>query len=93
MRHPTETKDTAAWIFCIWTAFLSSISLMSLGILFAPADYWVKGYLAMGLFFVLGSSFTLAKTVRDNAEAQKMINRVVDAKTERILSEYEMRPT
>jgi hypothetical protein len=53
----------------------------------------VKGYLAMGLFFTLGSSFTLSKTVRDNYEAQKLINRVVDAKTEKILHEYGLRET
>ena len=93
MRHPTETKDTPAWIFFVWTSFICSVALMSLGVLFAPVDYWVKGYLVMGTVFVLGSTFTLAKTVRDNAEAQKMINRVVDAKTEKILSEFELRPS
>jgi hypothetical protein len=34
---------------------------------------------------------TLAKTVRDTFEAQRMINRVVDAKTEKILEQYELR--
>lgn len=91
MRHPTETRDTPAWIFFVWTSFSIAVTLMSVGILYAPVEWWVKGYLAMGMFYCLGSTFTLAKTVRDNAEAQKMINRVVDAKTEKILSEYELK--
>lgn len=33
-----------------------------------PADLWVKGYLAMGTLFLTGSTFTLSKTMRDNAE-------------------------
>lgn len=33
-----------------------------------PADLWVKGYLAMGSLFLTGSTFTLSKTMRDNAE-------------------------
>ena len=90
---PTVQKDTPAWVFFVWTSFSLSILLMSLGILYAPCDLWVKGYLAMGLFFTLGSSFTLSKTVRDNYEAQKLINRVVDAKTEKILHEYGLRET
>jgi hypothetical protein len=33
----------------------------------------------MGLAFTVGSPFTLAKTVRDNDEAQKLLNRAADA--------------
>jgi hypothetical protein len=91
MNHPTVARDSAAWIFFVWASFVISAALMALGILYAPINVWIRGYLAMGLFFTIGSSFTLAKTVRDNHEAQRMINRVVDAKTEQILTEYEFR--
>jgi hypothetical protein len=43
--------------------------------------------------FFVWTSFTLSKTVRDNYEAQKLNNRVVDAKTEKILHEYGLRET
>lgn len=45
----------------------------------------------MGVLFSIGSCFTLSKTVRDNHEARKLINRVSEVKTERMLSEYEMK--
>jgi hypothetical protein len=91
MNHPTAAKDSSAWILFVWLSFGVSSLLMVIGILNAPVDLWVRDYFIMGLFFVVGSTFTLAKTVRDNHEAQRMINRVVDAKTEKILSDYELR--
>ena len=39
--------------------------------------------------FLVGSSFTLAKTLRDNHEALRLVNRVKSAKTERLIREYE----
>jgi len=50
---------------------------------------WVKGYLIMGLVFTVGSSFSLSKTIRDDAEAEKLVDRIKGAKTEQILKEYE----
>lgn len=91
MNPSTLQKDTPAWIFFVWCSFAISLLLMVTGIFYAPVDFWIRGYLGMGLFFCLGSTFTLAKTIRDNYEMQKLVNRMVDAKTEKILSEYELK--
>jgi hypothetical protein len=42
----------------------------------------------MGTLFLVGSTFTLAKTLRDEFEATKLINKIHEAKTEKILREY-----
>jgi len=55
-----------------------------------PADMWIKGYLLMGMLFTVGSTFTLAKTLRDQHEAQKLIHKISNAKTEKMLKELEM---
>ncbi|MEZ5581945.1 MAG: hypothetical protein R3F37_03430 [Candidatus Competibacteraceae bacterium] len=52
---------------------------------------WVV-YGAMGTLFVVGSTFTFAKTVRDEFEAKKLINRIQDAKTERMLKDHDTDP-
>ncbi len=91
MNTQHSTKDTGAWIMFTWISFIVANSMMLLGIYNAPVDMWVKGFFLMGLLFTIGSTFTLSKTIRDNAEAQKFVNRVVDAKTEQIISNYEMR--
>jgi Uncharacterized protein conserved in bacteria len=57
--------------------------------MYLPADLWVKGFLLMGLTFTVGSAFSLAKTLRDDYEAQKLINRIHSAKTEKILKDFE----
>jgi hypothetical protein len=58
-------------------------------VLFLPVEIWVKGYMLMGMMFTVGSTFTLAKTVRDNHEAEKLRNRVSQAKAEQLLSRFE----
>jgi hypothetical protein len=54
-----------------------------------PADFSVKGFFAMGTLYLIGSTFTLSKTMRDEFENRKLVNRIAEAKTERILKEYE----
>ena len=81
-------KDSAAWLFFVKTTFAVSLLAMGAGIFFAPCDLWVKGYMAMGTLFTVGSSITLSKTLRDDHEARKLINKISDVKTEKILKEY-----
>ena len=79
--------DTSAWIFVSWVSFVVAILLMGGGILFLPADLWIKGYMMMASVFLTGSTFTLAKTVRDEHEAKRFANRLDEAKTEKLLME------
>ena len=53
-----------------------------------PLDIWAKGYLGMGLFFLVSSTISVSKTLRDKHEFDRIINRVEEAKTEKILKEY-----
>jgi len=43
----------------------------------------------MGLLFTVGSTINLSKTVRDVEESKRLINRIDEAKLERILSQYD----
>lgn len=63
--------DTSAWVFQVWASFLISVLLMCLGVYHMPVELWIKGYVAIGMAFVLATSFTLAKTIRDNHEATR----------------------
>ncbi|MBA3471464.1 MAG: hypothetical protein H0T53_17650 [Herpetosiphonaceae bacterium] len=91
MNPQHSTKDTGAWILFTWISFIVANTMMILGIYHAPVDMWVKGFFLMGLLFTIGSTFTLSKTIRDNAEAQSYVNRVVEAKNEQLMNNYEMR--
>lgn len=83
-------SHTAAWSFQVWTSFLVAAIMTVGGTLMLPGDWWTKGYLLMGQLFLTGSSFTLAKTVRDNHEARKLRNRISRAKSEKLLKDYEL---
>ncbi len=58
--------NTPAWIFQVWTAFLLSVFALAVGIYYAPMDPWIRAFFFMGMFFTIGSTLTLAKTIRDN---------------------------
>jgi len=91
--HPTVQRDSNAWILQVWASFILSASVTATGICYLPTDLWIKAFLAMGLLFTVGSTFSLAKTLRDKHEADKIINRVASAKTEKILHDYEFKET
>lgn len=68
--HKQQYMDTSAWILQVWASFFLAVSSMLFGLYHMPAELWIKGYLVMGLFFTIGSTFTLAKTIRDNRHEQ-----------------------
>lgn len=82
-------KDSKAWLFYVKCTFTCSLAAMATGIFFLPCELWVKGYMAMGTLFTVGASITLAKTMRDEHEANKIINKIRNVKTEKILKEYD----
>ncbi len=88
MKTIVPQKDTNAWIFQVWASFMIAISSMAVGIFYLPVDNWVKGYMGMGLVFTIGSSFSLAKTLRDQKEAENILARVDEARVEKILAEH-----
>ncbi|WP_244350738.1 YiaA/YiaB family inner membrane protein [Thermostichus vulcanus] len=81
-------KDTQAWIAQVWIAFIASVLFSTLGILYAPIEEQTKGYLAVSFLFTMSSSFTLAKTIRDNQEAARLFSRLDEARIEKILAEH-----
>jgi hypothetical protein len=90
MKHPNPHKDSSAWIIQTWAAFIISISMTTIGIVNLPANNWIKGFMGMGLSFTVGSSFTVAKTMRDLHETRKLTARIDEAKVERLLSQHDI---
>jgi len=87
-------KDTSAWVIQVWAAFLIAISATTLSVLSLPLDRpidnWMKGQIGVSFLFSLTSSFTLAKTIRDNHEVGRLSARVDEAKVEELLSEHHL---
>jgi hypothetical protein len=83
----TTQRDSAAWQLFVWVNFTLAVMATGFGVLFLPIDFWFKGYMAMGLLFTVGSTFSLAKAIRDEHEAKKLVNKLEQARTEKMLKE------
>ena len=80
-------QHSGAWVAFTYATFLLSLAMLGGGVLFMPIDPWMKGFLGMAAVMLVQSCITLTKTLRDNEEAAKLVNRIEDAKTERLLME------
>jgi hypothetical protein len=74
-----------AWVVFTYVSFAAALAMVVVGIILMPIDLAMKGYLTMGVAMLIQSCITLTKTIRDNDEAGKLVNRIEDAKTERLL--------
>lgn len=81
-------RDSAAWLFFVKASFALSLFALGAGIAYLPVDAWARGYLAMGALFAVGSALTLAKTLRDDHEAQRLLRRLDEAQTTAILQKH-----
>ena len=63
--------------------------MVGLGIWLLPLELSIKGYLTMGFLMLVQSCITMTKTMRDNHESGKLVNRIEDAKAERLLMEVD----
>lgn len=82
-------NHSAAWYAQTWISFFAAVGATGSGILFLPVDTWVKAFMGMGLLFTVGSTFSLAKTVRDQHESESLRKRIDEARVNRIIAEHD----
>jgi len=85
--NQTAQPHTSAWVTFTYVSFAASLLMVICGVYFLPLDLWVKGYLLMGIVMLVQSCITMTKTVRDVHESSRLVNRIEDARAERILME------
>jgi len=62
--------DTGGWVITVWIAFAAALLLTGWGLWRMTIADWQKGYMVVSWLFLLSSTFTLAKTVRDKHDAE-----------------------
>jgi hypothetical protein len=85
--NTNSNAHTGAWITFTYASFAASFFMVAAGIFFLPVDLWTKSYLAMGVVMLVQSCITMTKTMRDVHESTRLVSRIEDAKTERLLRE------
>lgn len=64
--------DTASWVMTVWIAFAAAIALTAWGLWRMNIPGSEKNYMIVSWLFLVSSSFTLAKTLRDAHEVELM---------------------
>jgi hypothetical protein len=82
-------STTAAFHIQAILSFGVSLAAVVVGVLYLPADPWVKAFLAIGVLYVTTSAFTLAKIVRDKQDSLNVVSRVDQARMEKLLAEHD----
>ncbi len=64
-----EKIDTPMWRLQVWLGFGLSVSLTTWGIMTMKMELWQLAYMVASGLFLISSTFTLSKTIRDNFDA------------------------
>ncbi|WP_111497618.1 MULTISPECIES: YiaA/YiaB family inner membrane protein [Marinobacter] len=82
------SSNSTGWLFFVKASFAIALVATGVGIVFTPTDLLVKGYMAICALFLVSTTITLSKTMRDEHESQRIHNRLSEARAQQILKEY-----
>lgn len=85
MSTSTNSKTTSAFYLQAGLSFAVAVGALVIGIAYLPVDPWMRAFLAIGSLFLVTSSFTLAKCVRDAQESSQFDQ----ARFEKLLAEHD----
>lgn len=89
MTNPTAPKNTSAFYAQAAISFALALFGVGIAVVYLPVDGWVRAFLAMATLYLVTSTFTLAKCVRDAQETGSVVSRLDQARLERLLAEYD----
>jgi hypothetical protein len=90
MSTPLRPRTTTAFFVQSAISFTVSVGVTIIGIIYLHESRWIRAFLALGLLYVVTSSFTLAKCVRDRQEEDAVVSRVDQARVDKLLAEHDL---
>jgi hypothetical protein len=85
MTSDLAVKTSAAWTTFTYASFGLAAVMMAGGIYFLEASFAAKGFYAMSALMLVLTTVSLSKSLRDDQEAARMINKIEEARTEKLL--------
>jgi len=76
MNNSVPRKTTTAFFVQAGLSFAASVIAVGWGIAYLPVQPWIRAFLAIAVLYVVTSSFTLAKCVRDQQEESSVVHAV-----------------
>jgi hypothetical protein len=90
MSTPLRPRTTVAFFVQSAISFAISLGVTIVAIGYLSDSRWVRAFLALGLLYVVTSSFTLAKCIRDRSEEAALVSRVDQARLDKLLAEQDL---
>jgi hypothetical protein len=90
MSTPLRPHTTTAFYVQAAISFGVSLAVTVIGICYLAESRWIRAFLALGVLYVVTSSFTLAKCIRDRHEEVSIVSRVDQAKLDKFLAEQDV---
>lgn len=87
MEHD-NTNHSSSWVFFVKVSFAVALAAAAAGVVLAPVDLVLKGYMAISALFLVSTTITLSKTLRDEHESKRIVNRISEARTHQLLKEF-----
>ena len=81
----TDPNHSSPWVAFTYVSFFVSLAAIAGGIVLLPIELWMRAYLFIGMLMLVQSCFTLSKTLRDRQENSRLVNRIEEARTEKLL--------
>ncbi len=89
MNNPNYApKDSHAFKMFTMASFGIAALMQAGGIYFMEASFAAKGFYAMASLMLVHTAISVTKMLRDDHESQRIYNKLEDAKTEKLLTEY-----
>lgn len=86
---PGTTTTTSAFYLQSGLSFAVALLAVVLGIWNLDVGAWERAFMSLGALFLVTSSFSLAKCVRDSQEDAALASRLDDARVQKILGEHD----
>ena len=84
-----SARNTNAFFMQAAVSFGVSLTAVAIAIAYLPAGAWIRAFLGLGLLYVVTSSLTLAKCVRDRQESTAVVKRVDQARLDKLLVDHD----
>ncbi|WP_405057448.1 YiaA/YiaB family inner membrane protein [Kribbella sp. NBC_01505] len=89
MTKPIQPSQTTAYYVQAVVSFGIALTAMTVAVIYLPAAGWVRAFLALGLIYLVTSTVTLSKVVRDRQELSVVTTRVDQARLDKLLAEHD----
>jgi len=87
---PAPSKNTSAFFAQAGVSFAIALAGLLFALLYLPVDPWIRAFLAMTTLFLVSSSFTLAKVIRDAQDDRYVVSRIDQARFDKLLADHDL---